>query len=133
VKIMLAQGTGGCLLFNVSKQAVNPGPNFGPYGLPKAATFLLMRQYALDYGADGIRANAVNADRVRSGLLTPDFIKERAQARGVSEKDYMSGNLLGREVTADDVAQAFLHQALELKTTGDVTTVDGGNIAAALR
>src|SRR6185295_6212897 len=25
VKIMLAQSTGGCLLFNVSKQAVNPG------------------------------------------------------------------------------------------------------------
>ena len=40
VKIMLAQGTGGCLLFNVSKQAVNPGPNFGPYGLPKAATLV---------------------------------------------------------------------------------------------
>jgi len=38
VGIMLAQGTGGCLLFNVSKQAVNPGANFGPYGLPKAAT-----------------------------------------------------------------------------------------------
>ena len=46
VKIMLAQGTGGCLLFNVSKQAVNPGPNFGPYGLPKAATLFLVRQYA---------------------------------------------------------------------------------------
>jgi rhamnose utilization protein RhaD (predicted bifunctional aldolase and dehydrogenase)/NAD(P)-dependent dehydrogenase (short-subunit alcohol dehydrogenase family) len=133
VKIMLAQGTGGCLLFNVSKQAVNPGPNFGPYGLPKAATLLLVRQYAVDYGADGIRSNGVNADRIRSGLLTDDFIRERAQARGVSEKDYMSGNLLGREVTAEDVAQAFLHQALELKTTGDITTVDGGNIAAALR
>ncbi len=51
VKIMLAQATGGCLLFNVSKQAVNPGPNFGPYGLPKAATLFLVRQYALDYGA----------------------------------------------------------------------------------
>ncbi len=133
VKIMLAQGTGGCLLFNVSKQAVNPGPNFGPYGLPKAATLFLVRQYALDYGADGIRANAVNADRIRSGLLTDDFIKERAKARGLSEKDYMSGNLLGREVTAADVAQAFLAQALALKTTADVTTVDGGNIAAALR
>jgi NAD(P)-dependent dehydrogenase (short-subunit alcohol dehydrogenase family) len=133
VKIMLAQGTGGCLLFNVSKQAVNPGPNFGPYGLPKAATMFLVRQYAVDYGADGIRANAVNADRVRSGLLTDDFIRERATARGLSEKEYMSGNLLQREVTAEDVAQAFLHQALELKTTGDVTTVDGGNIAAALR
>jgi len=133
VKIMLAQGTGGCLLFNVSKQAVNPGPNFGPYGLPKAATLLLVRQYALEYGGDGIRANAVNADRVRSGLLTDDFIKERSTARGVSEKDYMSGNLLGREVTPEDVAQAFVAQALALKTTADVMTVDGGNIAAALR
>jgi NAD(P)-dependent dehydrogenase (short-subunit alcohol dehydrogenase family) len=117
----------------VSKQAVNPGPNFGPYGLPKAATLFLVRQYAQDYGADGIRANAVNADRIRSGLLTDDFVRERAKARGLTEKDYMSGNLLQREVTADDVAQAFLHQALQLKTTGDVTTVDGGNIAAALR
>jgi len=133
VKIMRAQGFGGCLLFNVSKQAVNPGPDFGPYGLPKAATLFLVRQYALDHGADGIRANAVNADRIRSGLLTNDFIAERAKARGLSEKDYMSGNLLGREVTADDVAQAFLFHALALKTTADVTTVDGGNIAAILR
>jgi rhamnose utilization protein RhaD (predicted bifunctional aldolase and dehydrogenase)/NAD(P)-dependent dehydrogenase (short-subunit alcohol dehydrogenase family) len=133
IKIMRAQGTGGCLLFNVSKQAVNPGPNFGPYGIPKAALLALMRQYALDYGADGIRANAVNADRIRSGLLTEEMIGSRAKARGLSEHDYMSGNLLGREVTADDVAQAFLHQALALKTTADVTTVDGGNIAAAMR
>jgi rhamnose utilization protein RhaD (predicted bifunctional aldolase and dehydrogenase)/NAD(P)-dependent dehydrogenase (short-subunit alcohol dehydrogenase family) len=133
IKIMRAQGTGGCLLFNVSKQAVNPGPNFGPYGIPKAALLALMRQYALDYGAEGIRANAVNADRIRSGLLTAAMIASRAKARGVSEKDYMRGNLLGREVTADDVAQAFVHQALALKTTADVTTVDGGNIAAAMR
>ena len=130
---MLRQGIGGCLLFNVSKQAVNPGPDFGPYGLPKAATLLLVRQYALDYGPDGIRSNAVNADRIRSGILTEDFIAQRAKARGLSEKEYMSGNLLQREVTAEDVAQAFLHQALELKTTANITTVDGGNIAAALR
>ena len=86
VKIMLAQGTGGCLLFNVSKQAVNPGPNFGPYGLPKAALLALMRQYALDYGADGIRANAVNADRIRSGLLTEDMIAVASKARGVQRE-----------------------------------------------
>jgi rhamnose utilization protein RhaD (predicted bifunctional aldolase and dehydrogenase)/NAD(P)-dependent dehydrogenase (short-subunit alcohol dehydrogenase family) len=133
VKIMRAQGTGGCLLFNVSKQAVNPGPDFGPYGLPKAATLFLVRQYALEYGSDGIRANAVNADRIRSGLLTGEMIASRSKVRGVSEQDYMRGNLLGREVAAEDVAQAFLAQALALKTTADVTTVDGGNIAAALR
>jgi rhamnose utilization protein RhaD (predicted bifunctional aldolase and dehydrogenase)/NAD(P)-dependent dehydrogenase (short-subunit alcohol dehydrogenase family) len=133
VKIMHAQGTGGCLLFNVSKQAVNPGPDFGPYGLPKAATLFLVRQYALEYGGEGIRANAVNADRIRSGLLTEEMIASRSKLRGVSEQDYMRGNLLGREVAAEDVAQAFLAQALALKTTADVTTVDGGNIAAALR
>jgi rhamnose utilization protein RhaD (predicted bifunctional aldolase and dehydrogenase)/NAD(P)-dependent dehydrogenase (short-subunit alcohol dehydrogenase family) len=133
VKIMRAQGTGGCLLFNVSKQAVNPGPDFGPYGLPKAATLFLVRQYALDHGSEGIRANAVNADRIRSGLLTEEMIASRSRVRGVREDAYMRGNLLGREVTAEDVAQAFLAQALALKTTADVTTVDGGNIAAALR
>jgi rhamnose utilization protein RhaD (predicted bifunctional aldolase and dehydrogenase)/NAD(P)-dependent dehydrogenase (short-subunit alcohol dehydrogenase family) len=133
VRIMLAQGNGGCLLFNVSKQVVNPGPDFGPYGLPKAATLALVRQYALEYGADGIRANAVNADRIKSGLLTPELVDARAKARGVDVDRYMRGNLLGREVTAEDVAQAFLHHAVALKTTADVTTVDGGNIAAILR
>jgi NAD(P)-dependent dehydrogenase (short-subunit alcohol dehydrogenase family) len=133
VRIMLAQGTGGCLLFNVSKQAVNPGPDFGPYGLPKAATLALMRQYALDYGAAGIRANAVNADRIRGGLLTSEMIAQRSKARGVSEADYMGGNLLGREVTAEDVAAAFVDLGLARNTTAAITTVDGGNIAAAVR
>jgi NAD(P)-dependent dehydrogenase (short-subunit alcohol dehydrogenase family) len=133
VAIMEQQGTGGCLLFNVSKQAINPGADFGPYGLPKAALLFLSRQYALDHASTGIRSNVVNADRVRSGLLTPDMIAKRSAARGVSEAEYMGGNLLAREVTAEDVADAFLAQALALRTTASVTTVDGGNIAAILR
>ena len=133
VRVMRAQGMGGTLLFNVTKQAINPGPDFGPYGLPKAATLFLVRQYALDHGGEGIRANAVNADRVRGGILTPEMIASRAEARGVTEEDYVRGNLLGREVTPEDVAKAFVHQALQLKTTADVTTVDGGNMAAILR
>ena len=40
----------------------------------------------------------------------------------------ISGNAL-----ADDVAQAFVSLAKAAKTTGAVVTVDGGNIAAALR
>ena len=133
VAVMRRQGFGGVLLFNVSKQAVNPGLDFGPYGLPKAAALALMRQYALDHGGDGIRANAVNADRIRSGLLTGQMIAERAKARGVTEADYMGGNLLGREVTAGDVADAFVFLALANKTTAAVVTVDGGNIEASLR
>ena len=133
VQIMRRQVTGGALLFNVSKQAINPGPDFGPYGLPKAATLALMRQYAVDHGGDGITSNAVNADRIRSGLLTGALIKKRAKARGMTEHDYLAGNLLGQEVLADDVGEAFVSLALARKTTGAVLTVDGGNIAAAPR
>lgn len=133
VRIMRTQKTGGNLLYNTSKQAINPGQDFGPYGLPKAATLFLMRQYALDHGLDGIRSNAVNADRIRSGLLTDDMIASRSKARKLSEHDYLAGNLLGREVTAEDVAECFLALARADKTTGAVMTVDGGNVAAALR
>jgi len=133
VKIMLKQENKGCLLFNISKQSVNPGKNFGPYGLPKTALLGLCKQYALDYGKYGIRANGINADRIKSGLLNDNVIKNRAKARNVTTNKYMKGNLLTKEVTAKDVALAFLHLAISEKTTGAVLTVDGGNIAASMR
>ncbi|WP_420583983.1 bifunctional aldolase/short-chain dehydrogenase [Ruegeria sp.] len=132
-RLMQAQGRGGQILFNISKQAVNPGKNFGAYGTPKAATLFLMRQLTLELAGSGIRVNGVNADRIRSGLLTEDFIKQRAAARGVSEQDYMGGNLLGREVEARHVADGFVNLALMERTTGHVVTVDGGNTEAELR
>ena len=77
VRIMSAQGTGGCLLFNVSKQAVNPGPDFGPYGVPSG-----------DPGAGApicprIRNGRHSRQcgkrhRIRSGLLTPELVSARA-------------------------------------------------------
>ncbi|MGH7016983.1 MAG: SDR family oxidoreductase, partial [Caulobacteraceae bacterium] len=133
VRVFRAQGIGGALLFNVSKQAVNPGPAFGAYGAAKAALLALVRQYALENGAEGVRVNAVNADRIRSGLLTDGMIAERAKARGLSQEAYMKGNLLGREVTAEDVAEAFVFASLMRASTGVVLTVDGGNVAAMMR
>ena len=133
VKIMKKQNINGCLLFNISKQSVNPGKNFGPYGLPKSALLSLCKQYAVDYGSYGIRSNGVNADRIRSGLMTDKMIKNRAKARSVTADNYMKGNLLLNEVKAEDVAKAFFHLATSKKTTGAVLTVDGGNIAASLR
>jgi len=133
IKILLTQKTEGVLLYNISKQSVNPGNNFGPYGIPKASTLFLMRQYTLEYGKYGIRANGVNADRIRSGIVTDKMITSRAMSRGVSKKKYMSDNLLEKEVLAEDVAKGFVALAKAKKTTGDVLTIDGGNIAAALR
>ncbi len=131
--LMKRQGRSGQILFNISKQAINPGPKLGAYGIPKAATLFLMRQLTLELGGAGIRVNGINADRIRSGLLTDDFIKERAASRGVSEQEYMGGNLLNREVEASHVASAFVSLALSERTTGHVMTVDGGNTAAELR
>jgi NAD(P)-dependent dehydrogenase (short-subunit alcohol dehydrogenase family) len=128
-----AQGFGGQMLFNVSKQALNPGANFGAYGTSKAALLALMRQYALEGGAEGVRVNGLNADRIRSGLLTDSMIAERAAARGLSEAAYMGGNLLGQEVRAEDVADAFVALARLERSTGALVTVDGGNVAAMVR
>jgi len=133
VNIFLKQKTGGALLFNASKAAFNPGKDFGPYALPKAAVIALVKQYALDYGKEGVRSNAVNADRIRTGMFTDQFIAERSKARGLEPEEYFRQNLLGREVLDTDVAEAFLHLALSEKTTGSVFTVDGGNIAASPR
>jgi hypothetical protein len=61
------------------------------------------------------------------------MVEARARARGLDPNEYFRANLLQREVTADDVADAFLALALAESTTGAVFTVDGGNIAAAPR
>jgi rhamnose utilization protein RhaD (predicted bifunctional aldolase and dehydrogenase)/NAD(P)-dependent dehydrogenase (short-subunit alcohol dehydrogenase family) len=132
-RVMRAQGTGGYLLFNASKAAFNPGPGFGPYAIAKAGVVALMKQHALEGGEVGIRANAINADRVRTGLLPTEVVEKRAAARGLDADAYFRSNLLQQEVTADDVAEAFLFLARARSTTGTVITVDGGNIAASPR
>ncbi|TCM52695.1 rhamnose utilization protein RhaD (predicted bifunctional aldolase and dehydrogenase) [Rhizobium sp. PP-F2F-G48] len=133
VRVMERQKTGGALVFNVSKQAVNPGADFGPYGTSKAALMALMRQYAVEHGAAGITSNAVNADRIRTGLMTDEMVAARSKARGVTPEAYLSANLVRREVTAADVAAAFVHLAKARASSGAVLTVDGGNVAAMMR
>ncbi len=130
VSVMIAQGRGGCLCFNASKSAFNPGPGFGPYAVAKTALVALMRQYAVDLGAHGVRSNAVNADRIRTHLFAGGVLESRALARGLSVDEYFRANLLAREVTAEDVADAFVYLATARATTGCVVTVDGGNAAA---
>ncbi|HJL73203.1 MAG TPA: bifunctional aldolase/short-chain dehydrogenase [Nitrospinaceae bacterium] len=133
VKLFQKQKAGGVLLFNASKAAFNPGKDFGPYALPKATVIALMKQYALDYGAEGIRSNAINADRIRTRLFTEKVVAERSAARGLTPDEYFKSNLLATEVYDTDVAKGFFEFALAEKTTGSVITIDGGNIAASPR
>ncbi|OGR90053.1 MAG: short-chain dehydrogenase [Elusimicrobia bacterium RIFCSPLOWO2_01_FULL_59_12] len=130
VAVFRRQGLGGALLFNASKSTFNPGAGFGPYTLPKAGVIALMKQYAVELGPEGIRSNAVNADRVRTGLYADGLLEKRARARGLTVDQYVSGNLLRKEVFPEDVAGAFVWLAQAEKTTGTVIPVDGGNAAA---
>ena len=139
IKTLLRVGKSGflinnfLLLFNISKQAINPGKNFGSYGTSKAALLALCKQYALEYGQYGIRSNGVNADRILGGMLTKQLVNDRAKARNTTAEGYLKGNLLKQSVDPSDVADAFFNLATSKKTTAAILTVDGGNIEASLR
>ena len=51
----------------------------------------------------------------------------------IEEINIKHNNLLQKQVTAEDVAEAFFAQLSFEKTTGNIITVDGGNIEASLR
>lgn len=125
-EVMLAQASGGVLLFNASRTALHQGPLYGPYAVPKAALIALMRQYAIDLGPRGIRSNAVNADRIRTKLFAAGMVGPDA----MSPSEYFRANLLGKETTPEHVAEAFVYLATAEATTGCILTVDGGNPAA---
>lgn len=127
---LLLQGTGGALLFNAAKSAFDQSPEEGPFAVAKAALIALMRQYAVDLGPSGIRANAVNPARVRTSHLSPSVVEARTQVRGVPPDEFYRDGLLGRETTVDDVASAFVYLATAEATTGCVIAVDGGRPAA---
>ena len=57
------------------------------------------RKYALEFGKYNIRVNGINADRIKSGLLTDQFIKERAKARNMSSTEYLNNNKIAMAIT----------------------------------
>lgn len=136
--LMTDQGIGGSLVYVASKNAFAPGAGFGPYSVAKAGLVQLMRIAALEGGAHGIRANAVNPDAIFAGskLWSEELRRERAEAHGVDpealEDFYASRSLLGRTVSGADVAEAvaFLVSDRSRVTTGCVIPVDGGVPAA---
>lgn len=138
LRLFRAQGTGGSIVLNASKNVTAPGKDFGAYSAAKAASAQLCRIAAIEGAEIGVRANMVNPDAVfqGSGLWSEEIRENRAKAQGITagevEEFYRKRSLLKRPVLAQDVAEAVLFLASEraAKTTGAMLPVDGGVVGA---
>ncbi len=139
-RVMRAQGTGGHIVINASKNVFAPGANFGAYSASKAAGHQLGKVAAIELAPLGIRVNMINADAVFAEGDTPSGLwreigPDRARSRGIAPEKlqdfYRERNLLHAEITGAHVGRAVVFFASnQTPTTGATLPVDGG-IAAA--
>ena len=135
VRIMLKQGTGGGPAVRSSPAGGEPGRQFRalrPAQGRRHAVHAPIRA-RLRQGRHPLEQRA-DADRVRSGLLTDAMITERAKGEGACQRPTLWAAICwGAKCFTEDVAQSFVVPGQVVQTTGHIETVDGGNMAAALR
>ena len=140
-RMMIASGTGGDIVYVVSKNAIAASPKNVAYASAKADQAQQVRLLAAELGEHGIRVNGVNPDGVveGSGIFTGEWRAARAAAYGVEPAQlgqfYADRTLLGREVLPSHVADAVavLTTGALSRTTGLLVPVDGGVASAFLR
>jgi NAD(P)-dependent dehydrogenase (short-subunit alcohol dehydrogenase family) len=118
---MADRGDGAVI--NVSTMAASFGlPGAAVYGASKAALELLTKAWAAEYGAQGVRVNAVAPGPTR----TPG-----TDVMGDALDELASTLPLGRPADADEIARAIVFLASDDATyvNGAVLPVDGGRTA----
>jgi NAD(P)-dependent dehydrogenase (short-subunit alcohol dehydrogenase family) len=124
---LMREGGGGVIVNTASVAGIRPGADEAAYSVSKAAMISLTATLALDFAADGIRANCVcpgfmekvMTDRRRE--LTDE--QQAARAAGAAARVP-----LGRQGTYEEVAKAVLFLAGPDASyiTGAALVVDGG-------
>jgi NAD(P)-dependent dehydrogenase (short-subunit alcohol dehydrogenase family) len=119
---LIAESRPGSIVNITSMNGVAPGPNAGAYGSTKAAVSLLTQQMALEWGPNGIRANAVAPGLIDAGMSEPIYADPAIRAAREGKVP------LGRLGRADDIADvvAFLASDGARYVTGQTLLVDGG-------
>lgn len=120
---MVANQVKGQLIFTASWVATTPWPDIGPYSASKAAMNQMMRSFARELAAKGVRANSVAPGIVAAGLAKRQWDTEpdyRARAQKAIPLGFMQ--------PVESVANAFLFLCSSAADymTGTVLLVDGG-------
>lgn len=126
----LKLGFDPCVVIMGSKNVPAPGPGAAAYSVAKAGLTQLARVAALELGKEGIRVNTLHPHLVvDTALWTPEVVAARATQYGMTAEQYLRNNLLGVEITTQDVASAVLALAGPTfsKTTGAQIAIDGGS------
>ena len=118
---MQAKGEGS-MMFTSSIGAFKASPTLGTYGMSKLALIGLVRNLALEFGPQGIRANAICP-----GLIRTDFAKA-LWTDPAAEKRVNEDTPLRRLGEPDDLAgvAVFLASDASKYMTGQALTVCGG-------
>jgi dehydrogenase/reductase SDR family member 4 len=122
--VMQARG-GGSIVNIASIGGVSPEPGLGLYSVSKAALISLTKVMAMEWGADGIRANAVCPGLIKT-RFSQAIWKDPLMAHSITDKQPV-----GRIGTPDDIAGMILFLASDASSfcTGGVYMAEGGYLA----
>ena len=124
---MLAAGRGGSIVNIASTNSFRPQPHQSAYTASKHGVLGMTRNAAVDYGAAGIRINAICPGAIDTPMLRAAMERRGRQPEEVAGRL----SLLGRFGQPDEIAQACLWLCSDESsfTTGHALAVDGGYLA----
>ena len=126
---MLRRAPAASVINTVSTQAFRAVPQSAAYATAKGGLLILTRSMAVDFGADGIRVNAVAPGFIDTRMALMEDGTHEHEVADFRDHYIAAGRIpLRRPGTPEDCAGAFVFLAsdLSLYVTGQAICVDGG-------